>query len=81
MSVLFAATYPQRTRALVLYGTLREAAAQRRLPVGADLGGAASRPPTSSSETWGENVDLSTMIPNADAADERVVRAARDGPR
>ena len=43
MCVLFAATYPERTRALVLYGTLREALRpRRRLPVGADLGRARS---------------------------------------
>jgi len=68
MCVLFAATYPERTRALVLYGTY----AKRRDPDDdypwaptweqrvAVAGGLEA--------TWGENVDLSTMIPNADEA-------------
>ncbi|MGH3134184.1 MAG: adenylate/guanylate cyclase domain-containing protein [Gaiellaceae bacterium] len=68
MCVLFAATYPERTRALVLYGTY----AKRRDP-DEDYPWA----PTSEArleyaqeleETWGENVDISTMSPNADEA-------------
>ena len=36
MCVLFAATYPERTSALVLYGSYASALRPRRLPVGAD---------------------------------------------
>jgi class 3 adenylate cyclase len=66
MSILFAATYPARTRALVLYGTY----AKRRDPDD-DYPWAPSwqervRVATELEQTWGENVDLSTMIPNAD---------------
>lgn len=67
MSVLFAATYPERTRALVLYGTYAKRVRtedylwaptwDERVATAAEL-----------EETWGENVDLSTMIPTADAA-------------
>ena len=57
MCVLFAATYPERTRSLVLYGTYaKRRDPDERLPVGADLGGAG---PIAAEleETWGENVD------------------------
>ena len=47
---------------------VREADPKRRLPLGSDLGGA-SRRRGSSRESWGENVDVSTMIPNADPAE------------
>src|SRR5262249_47929378 len=67
MSALFAATYPQRTRALVLYGTYARRLRtddypwaptwENRVSVAEEL-----------EATWGENVDLSTMIPNADPA-------------
>jgi pimeloyl-ACP methyl ester carboxylesterase len=40
MSVLFAASYPQRTRALVLYGSYAKTAPERGLPLGSGLGGA-----------------------------------------
>jgi pimeloyl-ACP methyl ester carboxylesterase len=67
MCVLFAATYPDRTRALVLYGTY----AKRRDPDD-DYPWA----PTADErleyaqwleESWGENVDLMKMTPSADA--------------
>jgi len=68
LSVLFAATHPDRTRALALYGTYAKRqdpdddypwapTRQERLRVAKRL-----------EETWGEDVDLSTMAPNADAA-------------
>ena len=41
MCVLFAATYPERTSALVHVRLLRATRLERRLPVGADAGGAA----------------------------------------
>jgi class 3 adenylate cyclase len=69
MSVLFAATYPERVRALVLYGTY----AKRRDPDD-DYPWAPSwderlREADELERTWGENADLSAMWPNADAAE------------
>ena len=68
MAVLFAATYPSRTRSLVLYGTYAKrsepdedypwaATADERRSIAGEL-----------ERTWGENVDVSTMAPNADDA-------------
>jgi class 3 adenylate cyclase len=69
MSVLFAATYPERVRALVLYGTYAKrcnpdddypwaASWEQRVAVAQEL-----------EETWGDNVDLSGMWPNADPSE------------
>ena len=60
MCVLFAATYPGRTRALILYGSY----AKRRDPA-ADYPWAPTREERERTafdleRTWGENVDLST---------------------
>lgn len=67
MSVLFAATYPERTRALVLHGSYAKRIRsddypwaptwEQRLENAAEI-----------ERTWGENVELSTMIPHADPA-------------
>jgi pimeloyl-ACP methyl ester carboxylesterase len=67
MCVLFAAAYPERARALVLYGTYAKRTRsddypwaptwEERVAAAHEL-----------EETWGENVDLSTMIPGADPA-------------
>ena len=67
MSALFAATYPQRTRALVLYGSYarRERAddypwaptPEERIQYAEEI-----------ERTWGDDVDISTMIPGADEA-------------
>jgi pimeloyl-ACP methyl ester carboxylesterase/class 3 adenylate cyclase len=68
MSVLFTATFPQRVRALVLYGTYAKRSHpdddypwaptwEQRVADAREL-----------EETWGENVDVSNMAPNADAA-------------
>jgi len=79
MSVLFAATYPDRTRALVLYSSYAKRLRtddypwaptwEERRAVAAEL-----------EAHWGENVDLSTMWPGADAAGaawfQRLGRAA-----
>ncbi len=79
MCVLFAATYPERTRALVLYGTYAKRlqsedypwapTAEERAETARDL-----------EENWGESVDLSTMLPHADAAEtawfQRMARAS-----
>jgi class 3 adenylate cyclase len=66
MCVLFAATYPERTRALVLYGTY----AKRRDPDD-DYPWAPTREEREHDafdleRRWGENVDISTMAPGAD---------------
>jgi class 3 adenylate cyclase len=69
MSVLFAATYPERVRALVLYGTY----AKRRDPDDdypwAPTWDERLREAEQLERTWGENADLSAMWPNADAAE------------
>ncbi len=67
MCVLFAATYPERTRALVLYGSYAKRLRtddypwaptwEQRIAVAEEL-----------ERTWGENVDLANMAPNADPA-------------
>ena len=67
MSALFAATYPERTRALVLYGSYA-----RRIRTD-DYPWAPTREEreTMAAELeaqWGVNVDLSTMFPRADDA-------------
>jgi pimeloyl-ACP methyl ester carboxylesterase len=69
MSVLFAATYPDRVRALVLYGTY----AKRRDPDD-DYPWAPTwedrvRVAEELEASWGDNVDLSSMWPNADPAE------------
>jgi len=68
MSVLFAATYPDRTSALVLYGTY----AKRRDPDD-DYPWAPTRENRLETakeieESWGVDADLGTMAPNADPA-------------
>ena len=68
MSVAFAATFPQRVRALVLYGTY----AKRSHPDD-DYRGRRRREQRVAEareleQTWGENVESSNMAPNADAA-------------
>jgi class 3 adenylate cyclase len=67
MSVLFAATYPERTSALVLYGSY----AKRRDP-DEDYPWAPTRKARAETaaeieRTWGTEADLGTMAPNADA--------------
>ena len=68
LSVLFAATYPSRARALVLYGCY----AKRRDPDDdypwAPTREERERDAAALEGAWGENFDLSTVAPNADAA-------------
>ena len=68
MSVLFAASYPQRTRALVLYGSYAKRLRSEDYPWAPTW---EERAATAQEleETWGENVDISTMIPNAEPAE------------
>ncbi|MEX2611975.1 MAG: adenylate/guanylate cyclase domain-containing protein [Gaiellaceae bacterium] len=68
MSVLFAASYPQRTRALVLYGSYAKRLRSEDYPW-APTGEERAAIARELEETWGENVDISTMIPNADPAE------------
>ena len=68
LSVIFAATYPHRTRALVLYGSY----AKRRDP-DEDYPWAPTREEREADAAaleagWGEEFDLTAMAPNADAA-------------
>ena len=67
MSVLFAASYPQRTRALVLYGSYAKRLRSDDYPWAPTW---EERVATANEleQNWGENVDLSTMIPDADEA-------------
>lgn len=68
MTVLFAASYPQRTRALVLYGSYAKRLRSEDYPW-APTGAERAAIARELEETWGENVDISTMIPNADPAE------------
>jgi class 3 adenylate cyclase len=75
MSCLFAATYPERTTALVLYGTY----AKRRDP-DADYPWAATWEERQAiarevEREWGQEAELGTMAPNADEALTRWWRA------
>jgi pimeloyl-ACP methyl ester carboxylesterase len=79
MCVLFAATYPERTRALVLYGTYAKRlrsddypwapTAEEREETARDL-----------ERNWGESADISTMLPRATKAESdwfhRMARAS-----
>lgn len=68
MCVLFAATYPERTRALVVYGTYA-----KRSDPNDDYPWAPTRDDRIATaeeleRTWGEDFDIRTMIPDADPA-------------
>ncbi len=69
MSVLFAASYPQRTRALVLYGSYAKRLRSEDYPWAPTWEERAALAQVLE-ESWGENVDISTMIPNADPAEK-----------
>ena len=75
MSVLFAATYPERTQALVLYGTFAKAASDATYPWGwppetvARLGDAV--------EHWGEGRSVVFLNPSTAASPELLELAAR----
>ena len=65
MCVLFAATYPERMRSLVLYGTYARRLRTEDYPW-APTWEERQRVAAELERDWGENVDLSTMIPDAD---------------
>jgi pimeloyl-ACP methyl ester carboxylesterase len=67
MSALFAASYPQRTRALVLYGSYAKRLRSEDYPW-APTWEERIRYADDLEASWGDNVDISTMIPGADAA-------------
>jgi class 3 adenylate cyclase len=69
MCVLFAATYPERTRALVLYGTYAKRSDPDDDYPWAPTREARARVAQELEEGWGENVDLSSMWPSADDAE------------
>jgi pimeloyl-ACP methyl ester carboxylesterase len=69
LCILFAATYPQRVRALVLYGTYAKRSHPDEDYPWAPTREARIRVAHELEETWAENVDLSTMWPNADGVD------------
>ena len=69
MSVLFAATYPERTRAVVLYGTYAKRCDPDDDYPWAPAWDERVREATELEATWGENVDLSAMWPHATAAE------------
>jgi pimeloyl-ACP methyl ester carboxylesterase len=68
MCVLFAATYPERTRSLVLYGTYAKRCHPDEDYPWAPTWEERTIHAAELERTWGENVDLSTLAPNADAA-------------
>ncbi len=68
MCVLFAATYPERVRALVLYGTYAKRLHPDEEYPWAPTQEERERIAYALEATWGEDVDLSTMWPSADAA-------------
>jgi len=67
MCVLFAAMYPERTRALVLHGSYAKRIRSDDYPWAPTW---AERVENAAEieRTWGENVELATMIPHADPA-------------
>ena len=69
MSVLFAATYPARVRALVLYGTYAKRSDPDDDYPWAPTWDEREQVAHELEQTWGENVDLSAMWPNADATE------------
>ena len=68
MCVLFAATYPERSRALVLYGTYAKRCNPDEDYPWAPTWEERVRAAEELEATWGTNTDLATMAPNADPA-------------
>ena len=66
--VLFATSYPERTRSLVLYGTYAKRCDPDDDYPWAPTRGQRADVAAELERTWGENMDLTTMAPNADAA-------------
>jgi class 3 adenylate cyclase len=68
MCILFAATYPHRVRSLVLYGTYAKRSHPDEDYPWAPTQEEREQNARELEETWGEDVDLSTVMPSADAA-------------
>jgi pimeloyl-ACP methyl ester carboxylesterase len=68
MCVLFAATYPERTRALVLYGTYAKRSNPDDDYPWAPTADERAETARELERTWGEDFDISAMIPGADPA-------------
>ncbi len=66
MCVLFAATYPDRARALVLYGTYAKRSHPDEDYPWAPTPDERERAARALEEGWGEDFDVSTVMPNAD---------------
>jgi pimeloyl-ACP methyl ester carboxylesterase/class 3 adenylate cyclase len=66
MSVLFAATYPERVRSLILYGTYAKRANPDEEYPWASTWAARERYAAEIEETWGTNADLERMAPGTD---------------
>ena len=69
LSVLFAATYPERVLGLVLVGCLRQAhRSGRRLPLGTDRARRGRRSIERLAEDWGYRGQLGPICPSGDEA-------------
>jgi pimeloyl-ACP methyl ester carboxylesterase/class 3 adenylate cyclase len=75
MSVLFAATYPERTRALVLCGTFPTGTLDPAENPGGQRWIDAVQSARVAAERWGEGHTLDLMAPSADSERERIGRA------
>ena len=65
LSILFAATYPQRVRALVLYATFARAAEASDYPEGVETRKALDKIRTALETAWGQGTTLDLIIPAA----------------
>ena len=74
MSVLFAATYPERTRALILCGTFPTATEDPRENPGGQPWIDALKRARRAADHWGEGQALALMAPSADSEADRVER-------
>jgi len=63
LSILFAATYPQHVRALVLYATFARAAAAAEYPVGVEIQTTLDEFRHALDTAWGQGLTLDRMVP------------------
>ena len=74
MSVLFAATYPERTRALILCGTFPTGTPDPEINPAGQRFVDALREARATAEHWGEGKTLGLMAPSADSERDRIGR-------
>jgi class 3 adenylate cyclase len=74
MSILFAATYPDRTRALILCGTFATGTADRDENPAGQRFVDAIQSARAAAEHWGEGRTLALMAPSADSEFDRIGR-------